>query len=212
MALCGRDLDTLSEIGRQFPGQAVVVQCDLGSDSGQYVNLLITAKDMCTAVMNSLGGDKASLDVLIHCAGVIFDGDVENTYPQDYDYIVDLNLRASFHITSLLAGFLEKARGCVVNVSSCFGSRPQTGCVSYCMSKAGLEMLTKCCALELAPGGVRVNAVSPGTTDTNLLRYAGYSESEYEAYKGRVAPLIPLQRIALPEEVARAVIFLCSEK
>jgi NAD(P)-dependent dehydrogenase (short-subunit alcohol dehydrogenase family) len=167
---------------------------------------------MCTAVMHSLGGEKASLDVLVNCAGVIFDGDVENTYPQDYDYIVDLNLRAAFHITSLLSGFLEKAHGCVVNVSACFGSRPQTGCVSYCMSKAGLEMLTKCCALELAPQGVRVNAVAPGTTDTNLLRYVGYSESEYEAFKDRVSPAIPLQRIANPAEIARAIIFLCSEK
>ena len=167
---------------------------------------------MCEAVMYTLPGDKTRLDVLVNCAGVIFDGDVENTYPQDYDYIVDLNLRAAFHITSLLVTFLQKAKGCVVNVSSCFGSRPQAGCVSYCMSKAGLEMLTKCCALELAPDGIRVNAVAPGTTDTNFLRYAGYSESEYAAFKDRVPPLIPLQRIAQPEEIARAIIFLCSEK
>jgi NAD(P)-dependent dehydrogenase (short-subunit alcohol dehydrogenase family) len=162
--------------------------------------------------MNHLGGEKTSLDILINCAGVIFDGDVENTFPQDYDYIVDLNLRAAFHITSLLTQFLEKSRGCVVNVSSCFGSRPQMGCVSYCMSKAGLEMLTKCCAIELASSGVRVNAVSPGSTDTNFLRYAGYSETEYESYKERVSPIIPLQRVAGPEEVAKAIIFLCSEK
>jgi len=167
---------------------------------------------MCTAVMQHLGGEKTSLDILVNCAGVIFDGDVENTYPQDYDYIVDLNLRAAFHITSLLAGFLEKSRGAVVNVSSSFGNRPQTGCVSYCMSKAGLEMLTKCCAIELAPSGVRVNAVAPGATDTNFLRYAGYTESEYDAFKTRVTPLIPLQRIATPEDIAKAIIFLCSEK
>ncbi len=162
--------------------------------------------------MQHLGGEKTALDVLVNCAGVIFDGDVENTYPQDYDYIVDLNLRASFHITSLLAGFLEKSRGCVINVSSCFGVRPQAGCVSYCMSKAGLEMLTKCCAIELAPSGVRVNAVAPGSVDTNFLRYAGYAETEYEAYKSRVAPLIPLQRIATPDEIAKAIIFLSSER
>lgn len=167
---------------------------------------------MCTAVMQNLGGEKTALDVLVNCAGVIFDGDVENTFPQDYDYTVDLNLRAAFHITSLLAEFLEKSHGCVINVSSCFGQKPQTGCLSYCMSKAGLDMLTKCCAVELAASGVRVNAVAPGSVDTNFLRYAGYSESEYEAYKTRVAPLIPLQRIAMPDEVAKAIIFLASEK
>jgi NAD(P)-dependent dehydrogenase (short-subunit alcohol dehydrogenase family) len=168
---------------------------------------------MCSAVVTYLGGDKACLDILVNCAGVIFDGDVENTYPQDYDYIVDLNLRAAFHITSLMAPFLEKKKsGCVVNISSTFGSRPSAGCISYCMSKAGLEMLTKCCALELAPTGVRVNAVAPGSVDTNFLRYAGYSEAEYGQFKERVAPKIPLQRVATPEEIAKAVIFLCSEK
>jgi NAD(P)-dependent dehydrogenase (short-subunit alcohol dehydrogenase family) len=162
--------------------------------------------------MNHLGGENSSLDILINCAGVIFDGDTESTYPQDYDYIIDLNLRAAFHITNLMAQFLEKSQGCIVNVSSCFGVRPKMGCVSYSMSKAGLNMLTKCCAIELANLRVRVNAVAPGSTDTNFLRYAGYSESEYESYKDRVSPLIPLQRVAGPEEVAKAVIFLCSEK
>lgn len=167
---------------------------------------------MCSAVMQHLGGEKTQLDAIIYAAGAIFDGDAENTYPQDYDYIVDLNLRSIFHITSLLASFLEKTNGCIVNVSSSFGNRPQAGSMSYCMSKAGLEMLTKCCALELAPSGIRVNAVAPGSTDTNLLRYAGYSESEYESYKERVAPLIPLQKIATPDQIAKAIIFLCSPK
>ena len=162
--------------------------------------------------MEYLGGEKTMLDVLVNAAGVIFDGDLENTYPQDYVYIVDLNLRAAFHITNLMAEFLQRSKGCIVNVSSCFGYRPQAGNISYCMSKAGLEMLTKCCAMELAPSGVRVNAVAPGATDTNFLRYAGYSESEYEAYKSRVAPMIPLQHVASPEEIAKAVIFLASEK
>jgi NAD(P)-dependent dehydrogenase (short-subunit alcohol dehydrogenase family) len=167
---------------------------------------------MCSAVMQHLGGEKTQLDAIVNAAGAIFDGDAENTFPQDYDYIVDLNLRSIFHITTLLAGFLEKTNGCIVNVSSSFGNRPKAGAMSYCMSKAGLEMLTKCCALELAPLGIRVNAVAPGTTNTNLLRYAGYSESEYEAYKERVIPLVPLQKIATPEQIAKSIIFLCSPK
>ena len=204
VALCGRDLEALNNLGKQFPAQALVVQCDLRSDTGQY--------DMCAAVMQHLGGDKTSLDVIVNAAGAIFDGDTENTFPQDYDYVVDLNLRSIFHMTTLLNGFLEKAHGCIVNVGSCFGNRPQTGMISYCMSKAGLEMLTKCCALELAPVGIRVNAVAPGTTNTNFYRYAGYSEDEYNSFKERVAPLVPLQKVASPEEIAKAVIFLCSEK
>ena len=162
--------------------------------------------------MEHLGGEKGTLDVIVNAAGIIFEGDTERTFPHDYDYIMDLNLRAVFHITSLLFGFLEKTHGCIVNISSCFGHRPKAGSISYCMSKAGLEMLTKCCALELAPYGIRVNAVAPGTTNTNLLRYAGYSEGEYNSYLDRVKHLVPLQTIAVPDQIANAVIFLCSEK
>jgi NAD(P)-dependent dehydrogenase (short-subunit alcohol dehydrogenase family) len=98
-----------------------------------------------------------------------------------------------------------------VNVSCSLGSRPNAGTIGYCMTKAGLEMLTKCSALELAPLGVRVNAVSPATIDTNLYRYTGMSEQEYTDFTKRAASNIPLQRIATVEEVARAIIFLTSE-
>lgn len=80
------------------------------------------------------------------------------------------------------------------------------------MTKAGLEMLTKTTALELAPFGVRVNAVAPCMVDTNLYRYAGYNEVENESLKKRAAANIPMQRIARDEEVAKAIIFLTSEK
>jgi len=81
-------------------------------------------------------------------------------------------------------------------VSSTYGTRPNAGTIGYAMTKAGLEMLTKCSALELAPLGIRVNAVSASTVDTNLYRYTGISESEYNAFKKRAAACIPLQRIA----------------
>lgn len=92
------------------------------------------------------------------------------------------------------------------------GHIPQTGLISYCMSKAGLEMLTKASAVDLAPLGVRVNAVAPGVTDTNMFRYSGLSESEYLFFKKRAGQNNPMQRISTPEEVCKSVIFLTSEK
>lgn len=80
------------------------------------------------------------------------------------------------------------------------------------MTKAGLEMLTKSSALELAPLGVRVNAVEAATIDTNLYRYTGMTENEYRNFKKRAGANIPMQRIATVEDVARAVIFLTSEQ
>lgn len=107
---------------------------------------------MATGVIEKFGG----LDILINCAGVIFEGDVENTYPQDYDYMMDINLRLPFHLTNIFFPFLEKSPdgGCIVNVSCMHGNVASQGTISYNMSKAGLEMLTKASALEFAPYGV----------------------------------------------------------
>jgi NAD(P)-dependent dehydrogenase (short-subunit alcohol dehydrogenase family) len=82
-------------------------------------------------------------------------------------------------MTLIFHKYLEISKGCIVNVSCTYGSRPNAGTIGYCMTKAGLEMLTKCSSLELAPLGIRVNAVSPSTIDTNLWRYTGMTEPEY---------------------------------
>lgn len=163
---------------------------------------------MALSVIEKLGG----LDILINAAGLIFDGDILSTFPQDYDYLMDINLRCAFHMTLIFNKYLEMSKGCVVNVSCALGSRPNAGTIGYCMTKAGLEMLTKSTALELAPLGIRVNAVSPATIDTNLYRYTGMNEAEYQHFKKRAASNIPLQRIATVEDVAKAVIFLTSEQ
>ena len=84
VALCGRDMETLKKIGKKFPNQASVINLDLSED------LLLF--DLKSTVIEILGG----LDILINCAGIIFDGDVEKTFPQDYDYTVDVNLRAVY--------------------------------------------------------------------------------------------------------------------
>lgn len=107
--------------------------------------------------------------------------------------------------------YLQMSKGCIVNVSCTQGGRPNAGTIGYSMTKAGLEMLTKCAALELAPLGIRVNAVQPTFIDTNLYRYTGMSEAEYQQFKKRAATNVPLQRIATVEDVARAIIFLTSE-
>ena len=114
-------------------------------------------------------------------------------------------------MTLIFHRYLEMSKGCIVNVSCSQGSRPNAGTIGYCMTKAGLEMLTKSCALELGPVGIRVNAVCPSTIDTNLYRYTGMSELEYASFKKRAASNIPLQRVASAEEVAKAIIFLTSE-
>jgi NAD(P)-dependent dehydrogenase (short-subunit alcohol dehydrogenase family) len=125
---------------------------------------------------------------------------------------MDINLRTPFILTQFFLDLLRTSQGCVINISCDKGSRPDTGILGYCMTKAGLEMLTKASAMELAPLGIRVNAVAPSMVDTNLYRYAGLKDEENEALMKRAAANIPIQRVARDEEVAKAVIYLTSEK
>lgn len=115
-------------------------------------------------------------------------------------------------MTQFFQDFLKKSSGCVVNVSCDKGSRPEPGMLGYCMTKAGLDMFTKSAAMELAPFGIRVNAVAPGLTDTNLYRYAGISELEYTSMKTRAVKNIPLHKFAKDFEIAKAIIYLTGEK
>jgi NAD(P)-dependent dehydrogenase (short-subunit alcohol dehydrogenase family) len=92
------------------------------------------------------------------------------------------------------------------------GSRPEPGMIGYCMTKAGLDMFTKSAAMELAPFGIRVNAVAPGITDTNLYHYAGLAEAEFKDMKKRAAQNIPTHKVCKDFEIAKAIIFLTSEK
>lgn len=198
VALVGRDKSALDSIGESFPHQAVTAQCDFVVDMNQY--------DLVTGVVEALGG----LDILINAAGLIFENDLEGTFPQDHDYLIDINLRAVFHISSMCAPFLKRSKGCIVNLSAEWGNRPQQGMTSYCMTKAGVEMLTKCLALELAP--VRVNAIAPSLVRTNLMNYLLVPKEDQEWIYRRIADTTPLKRVANVDDIAKVIAFICSPK
>ncbi|HEY3145761.1 MAG TPA: SDR family oxidoreductase, partial [Dongiaceae bacterium] len=105
--------------------------------------------------------------------------------------------------------YLAATKGSIVNVSSTFGQKPAPGLSHYAASKAALDHLTRCWALELAPQGVRVNAVAAGPTETGALTgMMGLSSEQAEAVKERERERIPLKRRGNPEEVARWIVLL----
>mmetsp|Transcript_6914 Transcript_6914/g.7170 ORF Transcript_6914/g.7170 Transcript_6914/m.7170 type:complete len:342 (-) Transcript_6914:30-1055(-) len=199
VALCGRDIETLKKIGKKFPNQASAVNLDLSDD------LLVF--DLKSTVIEILGG----LDILINCAGVQFDGDIEKTFPQDYDYTIDVNLRSVYILLKSFKMYFQR-NSSVVNVSCLYGTKPQNGVSGYCISKSGVEMMTKFAAAEFSIDGIRVNAVTTCPVDTNSQRYVGVSENEYSDFKSRVTENIPLGRMANPEDIAKSIIFLASER
>ena len=196
VALVCRNLRDIQSIGVEFPSQAICIQCDLVADIEQF--------DMVAGAIEALGG----LDILINAAGVFFENDLESTYPQDHDYLMDINLRSVFHISQLCSISLVKSGGCIVNLSSF--CRPQQGMVSYCMSKAGLDMLTKALAQEMTP--VRVNAVAPGVINNKFLKSPKLGVPEVRNIKISYARKSPMGRLGRIDEVVKTVVFLCSEK
>ncbi len=152
------------------------------------------------------------IDVLVNAAGIIGNGSIENTSLADWDEMMNINLRAMFYMMNKCVPHLEKTKGNIVNVSSVTGPRAFPNVLAYCVSKAGVDQLTRCSALELAPKGVRVNAVNPGVVVTNLHKRSGMDADKYEKFLEHSKTTHPLGRAGEPIEVAELIYFLASEK
>lgn len=150
------------------------------------------------------------LDVLVNNAGIIGVGSIENTSLEQYDTIMNTNVRAVYHLTMLAVPHLIKTKGNIVNVSSVNGLRAFSGVLAYCVSKAAIDQFTRCTALELAPRQVRVNAVNPGVIVTEIHKRGGMDETAYQAFLEKSKQTHALGRPGQVEEVAYAIAFLAS--
>jgi len=204
LAISGRNVDNLNktaglcqvEEGQQSP---LIIQADLSKE--------VDANKLIESTVSKFG----RLDILVNNAGVVEMGSIEQTSLDQYDRVMNVNMRAVYHLTMLAVPHLVNAKGNVVNVSSVNGQRSFPGALAYCVSKAALDQFTRCVALELAPKGVRVNAVSPGVIITELQKRGGLSEEAYANFLERSKQTHALGRPGEPEEVAAAIAFLASD-
>ena len=152
------------------------------------------------------------IDVLVNAAGIILNGSIADTPLNDWDKMMNINLRAVFLMMQKCVPHLEKTKGNIVNVSSVAGLRAFPNVLAYCVSKAAVDQLTRCAAIELAPQGVRVNAVNPGVVVTKLHKRGGMADEDYENFLERSKTTHPLGRVGEPEEIADLIYYLASEK
>lgn len=165
-----------------------------------------------TRIVDETVAAHGRLDILVNAAGILVPGSIENTTLAAWDQTMDINLRATFHLMSLAVPHLAAQRGNIVNVSSVTGLRSFPGILAYSISKAALDQLTRCAALELASRYVRVNAVNPGVVVTEAHVSGGMEPSRYQDFLERSRSTHPLGRVAQPEEIADLIAFLASDR
>lgn len=172
----------------------------------------LTAPAQIDDLVETAAGHFGRLDVLVNAAGIIANGTIENTTLNAWDEMLNINLRCVFYLMHKCVPHIAKNRGNIVNVSSVTGPRAFPNVLAYCVSKAGVDQLTRCAALELASQGVRVNAVNPGVVVSGLHRTSGMSTEAYEKFLEHSKQTHPLGRVGNPEEVAELIYFLASDK
>jgi NAD(P)-dependent dehydrogenase (short-subunit alcohol dehydrogenase family) len=205
--------DRVIAIGRNASVlQEVATEINTRGGTANAVSLDVTSDDEVQNSFARIIGDTGRLDVLVNAAGHIASGTIENTTTTSWDSMMNVNLRAVFRLMQLASPHLIETKGNIVNVSSVTGLRSFPGVLAYCVSKAGLDQLTRCAALELAPKGVRVNAVNPGVVVTQIHKRGGMSETDYEKFLEHSKTTHPLGRVGDPSEIANLVFYLASEQ
>jgi 3-oxoacyl-[acyl-carrier protein] reductase len=189
-------LETLKkEIEKEYK-EAMTISCDISKSSD--------VKEMVSQVQKSFG----RIDILVNNAGIIRRGTIETVTEEDWDRVIEVNLKGTFNCCKAVARIMkQQGYGKIVNVSSIAGKTGDiTSAPGYGPSKAGVDALTKTLARQLAPYGINVNAVSPHAIETEMS--AQWSEER----RKEIIASIPLGRLGKPEDVANAILFLASDE
>jgi len=163
---------------------------------------------MVGVTLEAFGG----IDILVNNAGVDVGKPLLETSEEDWDFILDVNLKGHWLCAVACVPYMvERGGGAIVNTSSvlALSSLPNSGV--YSASKAGILGLTRSMAIEWGPLGIRINCVLPGSTDTDMM-WVGLTPDEIPAERRRVDEATPLGRVADPEEIAEATVWFCSSK
>ncbi len=191
--------------GSQDKAEAVVNSCksDFGVKAKAYkcdVSDFEATKELVSQVKEDFG----TVHILVNNAGITKDGLIAMMKEDSFDAVIDTNLKGAFNMIRHLTGiFMRNREGCIINISSVAGIMGNAGQVNYSASKAGLIGLTKSVAKELAPRGVRCNAIAPGFISTDM------TEAQADS---PLLKMIPLGRMGETEDIAEAAAYLATAK
>ena len=190
--------DAVIKAAREISSKALGTFVDMGD------------KDSILELFAQIETKQGPIDILVNNAGVALPNDFLSYSYEDFDRVIDVNLRGPFIATQRAAQSMKngKIAGAIVNISSINANVAIANIPAYCASKGGINQLTKAAALALAPYGIRVNAVGPGSIDTAMLAGVNADDEKMKMVLSRT----PLGRLGNVEDVANAVVFLASER
>jgi 3-oxoacyl-[acyl-carrier protein] reductase len=187
--------------------QAIAAALEASSIAGQGLRLDVTDAAASDAALAAIEARHGAVSVLVNNAGVTRDGLLLRMKDEDWDAVMDTNVRAAFRLSrALLRGMMKRRFGRIVQIGSVVGSSGNPGQANYAASKAALSGFTRALALEVASRGITVNCVAPGFVDTDMTR--SLAPAQRDALLARV----PAGRLGTPEDVADAVAFLASPR
>ena len=191
----------------------------------QTVELDVSNQAQATQALDGIVKQFGRLDILVNAAGINRAGETSHkpvmyTSEADWDRIMEVNLLGTVYCSQAAARhMMPRRQGRIVNIASVAGAVPRMQSGAYCVSKAGVRMLTKCLALELARYGITVNAVSPGPTETPMLGVATDGTDDPHMRERMIAGIpaifrlgVPLGKLGQPEDVASAILYLASDE
>lgn len=149
------------------------------------------------------------LDVLVNNVGIVARQHFMDLEKDVFDRIIETNVRSTVILTRLAVPYLKETKGNIVNISSVIGCRANPSLLSYGMSKAAINQFTKCIAVDLGPMGIRVNAVTPGIINTDMVK--NLPEEQREELVSHMTNVYPLRRIGEANDISNAIAFLASD-
>lgn len=185
----------------------VIKEIEKNGVKGLAIKANVSSEEDVKNMMKTIKSQFDSIDVLVNNAGVTKDNLLVRMKSEDWDEVINTNLKGVYLCTKAVArGMMKKRYGKIVNVASVVGISGNAGQGNYSASKAGVIGFTKSIAKELGSRGINVNGVAPGFVETDM------TEVLSEDIKEQSLKMIPLKRFAKPEDIANVVVFLCSEK
>lgn len=196
--ICARREETLVDAAKRLGEGAEWVVCDITDDASVDAAVAATVERM------------GAIDGLVNCAGVGSGGPILDVPTEELERVLDTNLKGSFRCLRSVGRVLRDAGrgGSIVNISSIAGALTHPWMSTYCMSKAALDMLTRCAADELGEHSIRVNSIQPGIVETPLAAVLSTQPLAREEY----LRLMPISRIGRPDDIGSSVAFLLSEE